>query len=81
MNHLELGRILLERMGDFVFFHLGVDAKVELREEDPGIHFRIQHERVQSFDFELTWVQVEQMTTDPELLEDYLLEHLARYRR
>ena len=80
MSRIELRRILLERMGDFVFFHLGVDAKVESREEDPGLHFRIQHERVQPFDFELTWVQVEQMTTDPELLEDYLLEYLARYR-
>ena len=80
MRHRELKRILLERVGDFVFFHLGADAKVESREEDPGLRFRIQHERVQPFDFEVSWVQAEQMTTDPELLEDYLLEYLARYR-
>ena len=80
MRHRELKRILLERVGDFVFFHLGTDAKVESREEDPGLRFRIQHERVQPFDFEVSWVQAEQMTTDPELLEDYLLEYLARYR-
>ena len=80
MRRPELKRILLERVGDFVFFHLGADAKVESREEDPGLRLSIQHERIQPFDFELTWVQVKQMTTDPELLEDYLLEYLARYR-
>ncbi len=80
MRRPELKRIFLERVGDFVFFHLGADAKVETREEDAGLRLSIQHERIQPFDFELTWVQVKQMTTDPELLEDYLLEYLARYR-
>ncbi len=80
MRRLELKRIVLEGVGDFAFFHLGTDAKIESREEPQGLGFRIRHDRVQPFDFELTWVQVEQMGTDPELLEDYLLEYLARYR-
>ncbi len=80
MRRPELKRILLEKVGDFVFFHLGADAQVESREADLGLRFRIQHERVKPFDFELSWVQVEQMTTDPELLEDYLLDYLASYR-
>ncbi len=80
MGRRELKQIVLERVGDFVFFHLGADAKIDSREDNQGLSFRIQHERVQPFDFELSWMQIEQMTTDPELLEGYLLEYLARYR-
>ncbi len=80
MRRRELKHFVLERVGDFVFFHLGADAKIDSREEDESLRVQIRHERVKPFDFELTWVQVEQMATDPELLEDYLLEYLARYR-
>ena len=80
MRRRELKQIVLEGVDDFVFFHLGTDAKIDLREDNQGLGFRIQHERVQPFDFELSWMQIEQMTTDPELLEDYLLDYLARYR-
>ncbi len=80
MRRRELTRIVLEKVGDFVFFHLGADAKIDSREKDQSLYFHIRHERIQPFDFELTWVQVKQMAADPELLEDYLLEHLARYR-
>ena len=80
ISQQEPKQALLADLDDFVFFHLGADAGVESRENDQGMHFCIQHERVKTFDFDVTWEQIQEMTADPKVLEDYLLEYLARYR-
>ena len=68
-------------MGNFVLFHLGSDARVEVGSGEGGLSVEISHIRVRSFRLELSWERVQTLAGDDELLEDFLLDQLTIHRR
>ncbi|MCY3778122.1 MAG: hypothetical protein OXH11_19265 [Candidatus Aminicenantes bacterium] len=68
-------------MDNFVLFHLGSDARVEVGSGEGGLSVEISHLRVKSFRLELSWERVKDLAGDDELLEDFLLDQLTIHRR
>ena len=68
-------------MDNFVLFHLGSDARVEVISGDGGLSVEISHLRVKSFRLKLSWEQVQALGGDDERLEDFLLDQLTIHRR
>ena len=74
-------RKFLDELDNFVLFHLGSDARVEVDSGEGGLTIEISHLRVRSFRLELSWVRVQALAGDDELLEDFLLDQLTIHRR
>jgi hypothetical protein len=70
-----------KRVELFSFFHLGSDAEVTFRERTQELMVAISHRRVHPFVFTLGAEQLRSFASDPAALEDFLLDHLTRYRR
>lgn len=70
-----------ERLDFFVFFHLGADARVEVRPSGERLHVRIAHQRVHPFQLDLKWDLVGEFAESAEAFEDYMLDLLTRHRR
>ncbi len=68
-------------MDNFVLFHLGSDARVEVDLGDCGLSIEISHLRVKSIRMEMSWEQVQALAGDGERLEDFLLDQLTIHRR
>ena len=74
-------RKFLDELDNFVLFHLGSDARVEVDLGDSGLSAEISHLRVKSFRMELSWERVQALTGADERLEDFLLDQLTIHRR
>jgi len=70
-----------EELSLFVFFHLGSDACIEVRDSDSGLFFSFRHDRIEPFEFELSRDQVRESLEFPDRLETRLLDYLTRHRR
>ena len=73
--------LLEQELASFVFFHLGSDADVEVRNLDSGLSFSFSHQRIESFVFELSLEEIHSVLENPEKLETFLLNQLTRHRR
>ena len=60
---------------------MGSDAQVEIDSNKNGLSVTIRHSRVKKFCLELSWKQVDTLSSDQEALEDLLLDKLTIHRR
>jgi hypothetical protein len=65
----------------FVFFHLGSDARVEVRNSPSGLSFSLIHQRIHPFQFELGKSRLKSLLKDLRQLENEFLNQLTRHRR
>jgi hypothetical protein len=70
-----------KRLELFLFFHLGSDAEVAVREQTEGLTVAISHRRVRPFVFSLSCDQLRHFSSDQAAFEDFMLDWLTRYRR
>lgn len=70
-----------QRVDLFVFFHLGSDASVAMREGAEGVRVHIQHRRVEPFDLSLSEDQIQHFLDHPREFEQFMVEHLNLHRR
>lgn len=73
--------VFRQKLDQFVFFHLGSDARVEFREGPQELEIAIDHPRVHPFRFSLSPEQVRELLEEPSRLEDFLLDQLTLHRR
>jgi hypothetical protein len=72
---------LEQELDAFVFFHLGSDAEIEIRQTRSGLSFSFRHQRINPFNFELSNHKIHSLIRNPEYLESLLLDQLNRNRR
>jgi hypothetical protein len=72
---------LKRELDAFVFFHLGSDADVSVSINHSRIHFSLDHNRIHSFSFSLSFEEFESITDQPEAFENVLLGYLAKHRK
>ena len=72
---------LIQDLDAFVFFHLGSNAGVGVEETSGGLSVRLEHRRIQSFQFSLSELEIDSFAHDPESFEEFLLDHLTTHRR
>ena len=70
-----------EKLDLFCFFHLGSDARVEVREENEQIRILIRHHRVTPFEFSITYGRLQELKDDSPALERFMLEQITPHRR
>lgn len=71
----------MERLKWLCFFHLGADARVEIHEEAVWLRVRIEHSRVEPFEFNLPPDEAGRLSNDPAALEQFFLQQLTAHRR
>lgn len=72
---------LRRQLAAFVFFHLGSDARVEVRTRVDGLQVSLKHSRIHPCSFELSSSEVERLATNDRGFENFLLQRLTHYRR
>ncbi len=70
-----------KRLSDFIFFHLGSDARWEIQPSPQGASVSIEHPRVRPFRFELSLAELEQLAGDPGRFEVAMLDQLTQHRK
>ncbi|MFQ5929320.1 MAG: hypothetical protein ACE5MK_06450 [Acidobacteriota bacterium] len=65
----------------FCFFHLGSDAQLEVTEQGDNVHVAVKHRRVEPFEFNVAYQQLEELLSDSAKLERFLLEEVTPHRR
>ncbi|MFQ5740731.1 MAG: hypothetical protein ACE5JX_17140 [Acidobacteriota bacterium] len=72
---------LREKLDMFVFFHLGSDASVEVREEKEALVVALRHHRVEPFDIRIRRSELGTLVGDPARFENMMLDYLTAHRR
>ncbi len=68
-------------LDNFVFFHLGADARVDLQAAGDEVVIAIEHGRVRPFQWRLRGSEVARLVADPSSFEDAMLDQLTIHRR
>ena len=71
----------VDRFKSFVFFHLGSDAEFTIESDPSEIKVRLTHQRVNSFQFHLSTEKADELASNPESFEDYMLDLITQYRK
>ena len=72
---------LRRQLAAFVFFHLGSDARIDIRTQADGLQVCLAHSRIHPCGFELSASEVDRLAADDQGFENFLLQQLTRYRR
>ncbi len=74
-------RSFVEKLKSFVFFHLGSDAELTIDSEPEQIKVHLTHQRIHSFQFDLSVEKAGELASTPESFEDYMLDLLTQHRK
>ncbi len=70
-----------ENLESFVFFHLGSDAKLEIRDGAASLRVELEHKRIHDLEFEIDAARLRRLVAEPTLFEEMMLEYLVSHRR
>ncbi len=71
----------LNRLRQFVLFHLGSDAEVSISSTAEGLEIKVQHQRVAPMLLQFSSKEISCLVKDHSGFEDRLLSYLTRHRR
>ncbi len=71
----------LDRLRQFVLFHLGSDAEVTISTTADGLEVKVQHQRVTPMRLRFSSREISSLVEDHSEFEDQLLSYLTRHRR
>ncbi len=72
---------LMRELRQFLFFHLGADAKVKIHSTWNGLEVEVEHQRVRPMRLSFRTEEVLALSRDRSRLEDQLLSFLTLHRR
>ncbi len=71
----------LNRLRQFVLFHLGSDAEVSISTTAEGLEIKVRHQRVAPMLLQFSSLEISSLVEDHSGFEDRLLSYLNRHRR
>ena len=71
----------LDELHLFCFLHLGSDVDMRVEDDEEWLKIKIDHHRVHSLRFDISYQSLEKLLKDPEKLEQFMLEKIISHRR
>ena len=81
MDAVQTRMRFLNRLRQFVLFHLGSDAEVTVSPTAEGLEIKVQHQRVTPMLLQFSSREIGSLLEDHSGFEDRLLSYLTRHRR
>lgn len=81
MKKNQIEREFRKQLDLFCFFHLGSDVQVEILHQGKTLQISVAHHRVESFQFIVSYLRLEELLQDSSQLERFLLDEILSHRR